>query len=96
VKRYCKCVGWSEKYQCRDGIDWDTSSDNEPYQKYPPGERCRCADDCCWDHCQCAVQEVPPVGTYLVVDGVVKRVVETERLERIENTTGWTVWTEDE
>jgi hypothetical protein len=72
MSRYCKCVGWSEKYQCRDGISWN--GDGEEFQAHPPGKRCRCADDCCWDHCQCAVQEVPPIGTFLVIDGVVKRV----------------------
>jgi hypothetical protein len=72
MSRYCKCVGWSEKYQCRDGISWN--GDGEEFQAHPPGERCRCSDDCCWVNCQCTVQEVPPVGTFLVVDGVVTQV----------------------
>lgn len=48
MKRYCKCVGWSEKYQCRDGIA--RNADGEQYQAHPSGRVCRCTGDCHGDY----------------------------------------------
>lgn len=78
MKTPCNCRGWSDKYHCRDGISW--LADGTEYQAHPPGEHCRCYDDeCCADElCRCAVQ-VSPVGTYLVIDGEVRRAEEYER-----------------
>lgn len=88
MKRYCKCRGWSDKYQCRDGISW--KADGEQYQAHPPGEWCRCLDEeCCPDDlCRCAVQ-VSPVGTWLVIDGVAVRVNITEHLEPFRGAPEW-------
>lgn len=93
LKTPCNCRGWSDKYHCRDGISWYAGG-GEQYQAHPPGAECRCYDDecCAEDLCRCAVQ-VSPVGTFLVVDGVVHKAT-AEPGEETDVDRHWNVWTE--